>query len=162
MSTSTNPLVARFKGYIAPTAIATSVALGGILMFNHKVHATPVSALDDHSVAALMSLDNAMETVAQRVTPSVVNIAVTSKGNPEEASEGGQDQGQGMQQLPPEFRRFFGQGGQGGMRMQPQQPQIEHGIGSGVIISPDGYIARTPMSWTARRKFGLRFTTGAS
>ena len=24
--------------------------------------------------------------------------------------------------------------------MQPQQPQIEHGIGSGIIISPDGYI----------------------
>jgi len=24
--------------------------------------------------------------------------------------------------------------------MQPRQPQIEHGLGSGVIISPDGYI----------------------
>ena len=71
----------------------------------------------------------------------MVNIAVTSKGNAEEASDDGQDQGQGLQQLPPEFRRFFGQGGQGGMRVQPQQPQIEHGIGSGVIISPDGYIA---------------------
>ena len=36
------------------------------------------------------------------------------------------------------MQRFFGQqfGGQG---MQPQ-PRIEHGIGSGVIISPDGYI----------------------
>ena len=142
MAGSTNQLVTRFKGYVAPTAIATSIALGGVLMFNHSVHATPVSALDDHSVAALMSLDNAMETVAQRVTPSVVNIAVTSKGNAEEAEDGqGQDGGQGLQQLPPEFRRFFGQGGMGGMQMQPQQPQIEHGIGSGVIISPDGYIA---------------------
>ena len=25
-------------------------------------------------------------------------------------------------------------------QMQPQQPQIEHGVGSGIIISPDGYI----------------------
>jgi len=141
MAAATNQLVTRFKGLVAPTAIATSVALGGILMFNHNVRATPVSPLDDHSVAALMSLDNAMETVATRVTPAVVNIAVTSKGNPEDASDDGQDQGQGLQQLPPELRRFFGQGGQGGMRMQPQQPQIEHGIGSGVIISPDGYIA---------------------
>jgi len=143
MAASTNQLVTRFKGYVAPTAIATSIALGGVMLFNHNVHATPVSPLDDHSVAALMSLDNAMETVAQRVTPAVVNIAVTSKGNPEEASDDGQrqDQGQGLQQLPPEFRRFFGQGGMGGMRVQPQQPQIEHGIGSGVIISPDGYIA---------------------
>ncbi len=75
-----------------------------------------------------------METVAARVTPSVVNIAVTSRGNPEESEQqGGPDQGQ-MQNLPPQLRQFFG--GQ----MQPQQPQTEHGIGSGVIISPDGYI----------------------
>ncbi len=38
--------------------------------------------------------------------------------------------------MPPEFRRFFGQQ----MPQMPQGPQIEHGIGSGVIISPDGYI----------------------
>ncbi len=36
------------------------------------------------------------------------------------------------------MQRFFGQ--QFGQRMQPEQPRIEHGIGSGVIISPDGYI----------------------
>ncbi len=41
-----------------------------------------------------------------------------------------------MQQLPPEFRRFFG----GQLPQGQQGPQIEHGIGSGVIISPDGYI----------------------
>ena len=143
MSAATNKLVTNLKGMIAPTAVAASVALGGVLLFNHNsVQATPVSPLDDHSVAALMSLDTAMETVAQRVTPAVVNIAVTSKGNAEEAADDEQDPGQGpgMQQLPPEFRRFFGGGG-GQFRMQPQQPQIEHGIGSGVIISPDGYIA---------------------
>ena len=32
------------------------------------------------------------------------------------------------------FGQFFGQ------PMQPQIPAIEHGLGSGVIISPDGYI----------------------
>ena len=33
------------------------------------------------------------------------------------------------------FGRMFGQ------QMQPrQQPRVEHGLGSGVIISPDGYI----------------------
>ena len=104
MATSTNELVTRFKGFVAPTAIATSIALGGVLLFNHNVHATPVSPLDDHSVAALMSLDTAMETVAQRVTPAVVNIAVTSKGRAEEASDDdqGSDAGQGSQQLPPD------------------------------------------------------------
>src|SRR5204863_8124664 len=47
------------------------------------------------------------------------------------------DQGQ-IQGLPPGFSQFFGQLPRGLMR--PQQPQIEHGIGSGIIISPDGYI----------------------
>ena len=37
--------------------------------------------------------------------------------------------------IPPGLRQFFGFGGQG-----PQQPQIEHGIGSGIIVTPDGYI----------------------
>ena len=43
-----------------------------------------------------------------------------------------------MQGLPPGFSQFFGQMPRGMQR--PQQPQIEHGIGSGIIISPDGYI----------------------
>ena len=37
------------------------------------------------------------------------------------------------------FQRFFGQGGPDMQQMQPR-PQIEHGIGSGIVISPDGYI----------------------
>lgn len=108
--------------------------------------ATPApaaAALDDNSVAALLSLDHAMETLAARVTPAVVNVTVTSKNK--EQAEGGN----GM----PDMEQFFGPGspfgdpfggGQGGRRqfrfqMQPQN-RVEHGLGSGVIISPDGYI----------------------
>ena len=61
--------------------------------------------------------------------------------------EGQQQQGGGgeMQGLPPGLQQFFGPGGPfggglGGGQMRPQQPRLEHGIGSGVIISPDGYI----------------------
>ncbi len=35
--------------------------------------------MDDSSVSSLVSLDNAVEAVAARVTPAVVNVAVTSK-----------------------------------------------------------------------------------
>ncbi|MGA8492876.1 MAG: Do family serine endopeptidase [Terriglobales bacterium] len=92
--------------------------------------APAAAALDDNSVAALLSLDHAMETLAARVTPAIVNVAVTSKSKPDMAE----------QQLPDDMQQFFGPGGQFfGPHGRPQ-PQIEHGIGSGVIISPDGYI----------------------
>ena len=37
------------------------------------------TALDDNSVGALLSLDHAMETLAARVTPAIVNVTVTSR-----------------------------------------------------------------------------------
>jgi serine protease Do len=139
MSALTNSLVSRFHNIIIPTSIASTIALGAVLLINHNgVHASEVSAspLDDHSVAALTSLDNAMEALAARVTPAVVNIAVTSRAPEEQADQQGQ-----LQSLPPGLQQFFGQfGGQFGGRMAPQPPQSEHGIGSGVIISSDGYI----------------------
>ena len=97
------------------------------------VSAPAAAPLDDESVSALLSLDKAMETLAARVTPAIVNVAVTSRAK--------QDVSQN--EMPDDMQRFFGQFfGQGnGPRIQiPQPPQIEHGIGSGVIISPDGFI----------------------
>jgi serine protease Do len=89
--------------------------------------ATP---LDDNSIGALLSLDQAMETLAARVTPAVVNVAVTSRAKSQMTDDQVQ---QFEQQLPPGLAPFFN---------HPQRPQqqIEHGIGSGVLISPDGYI----------------------
>lgn len=42
----------------------------------------------------------------------------------------------------PRFREFFGDrsGGGNGQRQQQQPPQVQRGLGSGVIISADGYI----------------------
>src|SRR6185312_8170791 len=104
--------------------------------------APAAAALDDNSVSALLALDHAMETVAARVTPAIVNVTVTSKassndedGSAQDNSDNDNDNSNGLQQFFGPFgfnKRFF--------QMQPQQPQIEHGLGSGVIISPDGYI----------------------
>jgi serine protease Do len=95
---------------------------------------TAAAPLDVDSVAPLLALDKAMETLAARVTPAVVNVTVTSRTKPETA--GGQNS-EDMQQ-------FFGQNSPFGQFFGPQmrqrQPQIEHGVGSGVVISPDGYI----------------------
>ncbi len=115
--------VGSFAGYECLRPAAASAA-----------NAAPAAAaLSDDSVSALLALDQAMETVAARVTPAVVNVAVTSRVKPDQANA----------QLPPEMHQFFGSPDQFGQffgpRMRPQ-PQIEHGIGSGVVISPDGYI----------------------
>ena len=150
MSVSTNQLVAKAKRFGAPAAAAAAVLLGFGFVIGHTAHAAASGAvfngatpMDDNSVSSLVALDNAVEAVAARVTPAVVNVAVTARVSGEEADsdDGGEDHGGGsgngnpQNSIPPEFRRFFGFGNGG-----PQQPQIEHGIGSGIIISPDGYI----------------------
>src|SRR5580700_2266694 len=95
--------------------------------------AAPAAApLDSDSVGALLALDKAMETLAARVTPAVVNVTVAS--HTKEAHG----------RMPDDMQQFFGQSNPFGQffgpRMQQRQPQIEHGMGSGVVISPDGYI----------------------
>jgi serine protease Do len=138
MSAVTNKLVAITRKYLIPSgSLAALVIAGGLFLQQNKVHAAiAAGALDDQSVSSLVSLDQAVEAVASRVTPAVVNVAVTSRGSDEDNQQS-QSQSQSQMQLPPGFAQFFGQGGQ--MQRQ-QQPQIEHGIGSGIIISPDGYI----------------------
>ncbi|HJX00826.1 MAG TPA: Do family serine endopeptidase [Terriglobales bacterium] len=122
---------------IAPiVALATVVGLGTReLVKPTAARAAVMSAapaagpLDDNSVSALLSLDHAMETLAARVTPAIVNVTVTAKTKVDLSDEGMPQLPEGMEG----FGQFFG---------RPMQPQnrIEHGLGSGVIISPDGYI----------------------
>jgi serine protease Do len=139
MPTSTNKLVEKSRKLALPASL-TAVAVVGAALFVHQnnvpVAAESVSPLDNNSVAALTAVDHAMESLAARVTPAIVNVAVTSKAEEQPVDmEGGSPQN-----LPPGFAQFFGFGN-GGRHMQiPQQPEFQHGIGSGVIISPDGYI----------------------
>ena len=142
---TTNSLVAKAKKLAVPAGIlATILFVLAFVLDHNKAHAAAAAAgpLDESSVSALTALDNAVEAVAARVTPAVVNVSVTSRVSPDDQGPGG-NQGLGginPQDLPPGFRQFFfGQGGPGMQGMRPQ-PQIEHGVGSGVIISPDGYI----------------------
>ena len=129
MSVSTKELVAKARMLAAPAAVAAAFILGAAFFAGHS-SVRAASPMDDESVSALTALDRAMEAVASRVTPAVVNVAVTAKSSNELSAGGGQ-----MQDLPPGFRQFFGP-----MLPQQNQPQIEHGVGSGIIISSDGYI----------------------
>ena len=137
----------RFFGGIV--AIALAIGLTAYVFDNPvraaAVHApvTPAAAapaLDDNSVSALLSLDHAMETLAAHVTPAVVNVTVVAKKSGDMPNLFGQDNNDGNDDQNGIQQFFFGPfGRQFGQHMRPQ-PQIEHGLGSGVIISPDGYI----------------------
>ena len=138
MALSTNELVAKSRKLALPASL-TALAVVGAALFVHQnnvpVAAQTVSPLDNNSVAALTAMDHAMESLAARVTPAIVNVAVTSK-----AEEQSVDMQGSQQDLPPGLQQFFGFGNGGGHTQMPQQPELQHGIGSGVVISPDGYI----------------------
>jgi serine protease Do len=131
---------------IAVPALAAGALVGmGVWEFARPASAamaTPSPAAPQEN-NALQALDDAMENLAARVTPAVVNVNVTSKLTQRQlaADEGGQDQQQEQQQMQQFFggpNSPFGQFFQ--LPRQPQGPQVEKGQGSGVIISPDGYI----------------------
>jgi serine protease Do len=138
------------KRFLVP-AMAGAMALSlGVYEFASPVRAAspapaPAAApLDDNSVSALLSLDQAMEHLASHVTPAVVNITVASKHKPQmqlQQRNQSDNDDQSPDQDPGQQFGPFGFGPGSPFRFgQPSRPQIEHGLGSGVIISPDGYI----------------------
>ena len=79
--------------------------------------------------------------LVEQVGPAVVNIRTLEKVSPR---EGGPEMDEEMQEF---FRRFFGQPAPGsprsGPRSGPRQPQEEErprGVGSGFILTSDGYV----------------------
>jgi Do/DeqQ family serine protease len=66
--------------------------------------------------------------IVDKVSPAVVTVRVAGRARPEQTGA----------QTPDieEFRRFFGPQ----FRMMPQRPERMRGLGSGVIVSQDGYI----------------------
>ncbi len=66
---------------VSVMALATLASLVGyetLRPMNARAALAPAAAaLDDSSVSPLLTLDKAMETLAARVTPAIVNVAVT-------------------------------------------------------------------------------------
>ncbi len=133
-----------FKRHIAAAGLAIAM-VAGVAGYHclkpssaHAAATSNATPLDENKIAPLLSLDQAMETVAARVTPAIVNVAVTAKVDQRKVM-----QQQGMPEgMPDDMQQFFERqfGGNGRGQMMPPQPQFQHGIGSGVIISPEGYI----------------------
>jgi serine protease Do len=84
--------------------------------------------VDNTAINRDLKLGNSFASIVQKVTPSVVQINVTTNGGNNNFA--GQD-------LQEQLRRFFGRQFQ--MPEQPENPG-ERALGSGVVISSDGYI----------------------
>ena len=103
--------------------LAAMVYWGG--QHSPRFASAETAGLDGPDIEALESQNKAYERIAQAVTPAIVNIQSTKVVK--------------VQQSPffndPFFRQFFGD-----MFGQIPREQREHALGSGVIVSPDGYI----------------------
>lgn len=104
--------------------------------------APPLSEEEKRIVARADELSEAFERVADRVSPAVVAITATTELR--QGGGGGGGGGRGQPQRDPAeefFRRFFGDQAPPGMGPLPRGDMPGRvSTGSGVIVSPDGYI----------------------
>ena len=108
------------------------LALSGTLYFGHHGYPQITAAagngggLGGPDIDNLERLNKAYEQIARTVTPAVVNIATTQVVKVQGSPFG----------MDPFFRQFFGNV----PGFSVPREQREHALGSGVIVSPDGYI----------------------
>jgi serine protease Do len=119
------------KPFVLSLAMAMAIALAGSFTFNHVVFAKsppPTLKLADPSEAPSR---NSFAPVVKVAQPAVVNIS-SSKIVKNQSGQAG------SAQLDPLFRQFFGDDLDG--RFNIPKERREQSLGSGVIISPEGYI----------------------
>jgi Do/DeqQ family serine protease len=116
------------------TLVAASIGGGLIAAFAVASHSSsnPVSvvARADTSTQKVSQLSNSFADIIEKASPAVVKISMTR------IIKASEQQQNNPFMSDPFFRQFFG-GGNGRMRPQDQR---ERGLGSGIIVSPSGYI----------------------
>jgi serine protease Do len=113
-------------GSILAAVSVFAVTHGEDLKDSHK----PAIVLDSKPLSRDAKLSTSFAPIIKRVSPSVVKVVVTGSAQNVDLPEGLEDN--------PFLRRFFGQQ-QGRRNLVPQMPK-QHGLGSGVIVTADGYI----------------------
>ncbi len=121
----------RFTGILMAGALIAGSAAAGSLASRHApapvVFAAPSAAVSTPAISAASGprADGSYADVVARVTPAVVTV------RSQRVVKVSDDQ-----ELPNPFEEFFGRR----LPRQPQTPHREGALGSGVVVSPDGYI----------------------
>jgi serine protease Do len=110
--------------------LATGFALNSGENGNGTQNAPLHVQLDNSPLTRDTKEGNSFAPIVKKVAPSVVKIFVTMKGANNPLANSDMDF----------FRRFFGEDGSNQMNPGRLHAPTEHGLGSGVIVSPDGYI----------------------
>jgi serine protease Do len=126
-------MISRRTWYISGAVVLLVGVFVGLVLSSHVGIMSPLTAksqVSSKSVEVVTQLSEALSEIATVATPSVVNISTTRviKTREESPFEFFDD---------PFFRRFFGE-----PSPHPNVPRErrEQSLGSGVIVSPDGYI----------------------
>jgi len=120
------------KGYIRTSTavlLLTIAVLAGALFVTLGQHRVPVFIDTAHAAALDQGPLTSFAPIVKRAMPAVVNVSSSKVVKPQQMPRGMFDD--------PFFRQFFG-----GRMPEFQQPraQRETSLGSGVVVSPDGYI----------------------
>ena len=108
------------------TGLALSTASDGNETQNAPLHVQ----VDNSPLVREVKEGSSFAPIVKKVVPSVVKVFVTMKASGNPMSNPDMDF----------FRRFFGKDGLNQMNPGQQRVPMEHGLGSGVIVSADGYI----------------------
>ena len=119
------------KGHIRTSTVALVAVIallaGALIATITGSHGVPVFLTTTHAAAVEQGPLVSFAPIVKRTMPAVVNIS-SSKVVRSQQTPGMFDD--------PFFRQFFG----GRMPQERQRPQRETSLGSGVVVSPDGYI----------------------
>ncbi len=144
--TQTRPAGRCTRGALASVAAAALVA-GGAVGGAYLPAVTPAyaQALPKTPIEAPEHPPGSFANIVDKVKPGVVSVKVKLDDTASDDEDGpGQGSGQGgrnLQNVPPQLREFFRRFGQNGQPGMQQQRQGQRGaVGSGFIISGDGYV----------------------
>jgi serine protease Do len=133
------------RNALASVAVAALVTTGAAGVLSQPVTSAYAQSLSKNPIETPDHPPGSFATVVDKVKPGVVAVKVKLDDSATSDDDDGPG-GQGQQNVPPQLREFFkrfGQGGPGGPGFGGQGPKRQGprgAMGSGFIISADGYV----------------------